>query len=113
MGANHLSPETPLAYAGIKALAKQLRGPASTLYALSENSDPFYITPSRQTAAQWFKAEVWDLIDPSRGVHLRRLQDEQLFQSERSYIEQIGFYKGYQGKPTARRRLNGNGGAAP
>jgi hypothetical protein len=66
MGANHLSPETLLTYADIRALAKHQRRPASTLYAPSENSDPLYITSSRQTAAQWLKAEVWDLIDPSR-----------------------------------------------
>jgi hypothetical protein len=37
--------------------------------------------------------------------------DEQLFQSERGYVEQIGFYKNHQGKPTSRRR--GNGGGTP
>ena len=37
--------------------------------------------------------------------------DEQLFQSERSYVEQMGFYKKHQGKPTSRRR--GSGGSAP
>jgi hypothetical protein len=37
--------------------------------------------------------------------------DAQFFQSERSYVEQIGFYKNHQGKPTSRRR--GNGGGAP
>ena len=33
--------------------------------------------------------------------------DEQLFQSERGYVEQIGFYKAHQGKPTSRRGRNG------
>jgi hypothetical protein len=37
--------------------------------------------------------------------------DEQLFQSERGYVEQIGFYKNHKGKPTSRRR--GNGGGTP
>jgi hypothetical protein len=38
--------------------------------------------------------------------------DEQLFQSERGYVEQIGFYKAHQGKPTSR-RSGRNGGGAP
>ena len=34
--------------------------------------------------------------------------DEQLFQSERGYVEQMDFYKAHQGKPTSRRtRING------
>ena len=37
--------------------------------------------------------------------------DDQLFQSERSYLDQIARYKEHQGKPTARRRKNG--GSAP
>ena len=35
--------------------------------------------------------------------------DEQLFQSERGYVEQMAFYKAHQGKPTSRRRRNGKG----
>lgn len=50
-----------LDYLCIKALAKQLRRPASTLYALSAGNDPFYITPARQEAAKWFASEWWRL----------------------------------------------------
>jgi hypothetical protein len=35
--------------------------------------------------------------------------DEQLFQSERDYVEQMAFYKAHQGKPTSRRQCRGNG----
>ena len=35
--------------------------------------------------------------------------DEQLFQSERGYVEQMDFYKAHQGKPTSRRTRD-NGG---
>ena len=38
--------------------------------------------------------------------------DEQLFQSERDYVEQIGFYKAHQGKPTSRRNGQGAKGGA-
>jgi hypothetical protein len=37
--------------------------------------------------------------------------DEQLFQSERGYVEQMAFYKAHQGKPTSRRPRGG--GRAP
>jgi hypothetical protein len=37
--------------------------------------------------------------------------DEQLFQSERDYVEQISFYKAHQGKPTSRRSRDGRGHA--
>ena len=36
-----------LDYGGIKELAKELRRPASTLYALAAGNDPFYITPGQ------------------------------------------------------------------
>jgi hypothetical protein len=39
--------------------------------------------------------------------------DDQLYQSERGYLEQIARYKRHQGKPVERRRRNGNGGGAP
>lgn len=50
--------DTPLTYDYIKRLAKELRRPASTLYALCSKNDPFFITPPRQKAGQWFKIEV-------------------------------------------------------
>ncbi len=59
-------------YLTIKALALALGRPASTLIALSNSRDPFYLTPARQAAAQWF-ADVWALLNPPDGVHLRRL----------------------------------------
>jgi hypothetical protein len=59
-------------YAAIKALAAGLGRPAATLIALSGKRDPFYVTPGRLAAAQWF-ADVWALLNPPDGVHLRRL----------------------------------------
>jgi hypothetical protein len=58
-------------YEAIKALAVTLNRPAETLYTLAE-SDPFFVRPKRQTNAKWF-AEVWRVLDPPDGVHLRRL----------------------------------------
>jgi hypothetical protein len=58
-------------YQAIKELAVALNRPAETLYILSE-SDPFFVRPTRQAAAEWF-AEVWRVLDPPAGVHLRRL----------------------------------------
>jgi hypothetical protein len=51
------------------------------------------------------KPEPDDLKWPAG--YLADESDEQLFQSEREYVEQIGFYKLHQGKPTSRRRRNG------
>lgn len=59
-------------YATIKAMAVALGRPASTLYALSDTCDPFFIPPAREAAAEWF-SEVWKALDPPNGVHLRRL----------------------------------------
>ena len=59
-------------YQAIKAMAVALNRPAATLIALSDTCDPFYVTPARRAAAQWF-AEVWRALDPPAGVHLRRL----------------------------------------
>jgi hypothetical protein len=63
----------PLTYDDIKDLAKQLRRPASTLYVLSSNNDPFYIGPGRRVLAQWFKDSVWPLVESVDRVHLRRV----------------------------------------
>jgi hypothetical protein len=59
-------------YPTIKAMARALKRPAHTLYALSDARDPFYITPARLAGAEWF-ARIWALLDPPNGVHLRRL----------------------------------------
>jgi hypothetical protein len=58
-------------YEWIKAMALELKRPAPTLIALSAGRDPFYITPGRLAGAHWF-AEIWVVIDPPDGVHLRR-----------------------------------------
>jgi hypothetical protein len=62
----------PLTYDAIKELAVRLRRPAKTLYALSDACDPFFITPGRRAAAEWF-AGIWDGLAPTGPVHLRRL----------------------------------------
>jgi hypothetical protein len=59
-------------YAAIKAMAAEMNRPASTLIALSDQRDPFYVVPARHGLARWF-AQVWAVLDPSDGVHLRRL----------------------------------------
>src|SRR5262249_13879997 len=38
--------------------------------------------------------------------------DDQLFQSERGYIEQMDFYKAHQGRPTERRNQRKRSGGA-
>jgi hypothetical protein len=65
--------DTPLTYDDIKALAAQLRRPASTLYALSANNDPFYVGPWRRALAEWFKGSVWPLVEAADRLHLRRI----------------------------------------
>jgi hypothetical protein len=65
------SPDCP-DYAMIKAMGQALRRPVTTLIALSDQRDPFYMTPARHAEANWF-AQIWAIIDPPDGVHLRRL----------------------------------------
>jgi hypothetical protein len=64
--------EAELSYLGIKALSKELRRPASTLFALSAGNDPFYITPARTAAAEWF-AEQWHRLNIPSNWHYRRI----------------------------------------
>jgi hypothetical protein len=64
---------TVITYEDVKALAARLGRPASTLVALAPANDPFYIAPARQALAHWFKNNVWDVLTPGHGVHLRRL----------------------------------------
>jgi hypothetical protein len=59
-------------YDAIKELAVKLDRPALTLIALSDQNDPFYLNPSRQAMAHWF-GQIWAVLDPPDGVHLRRL----------------------------------------
>jgi hypothetical protein len=59
-------------YDAIIELAAKLDRPALTLIALSDQNDPFYLNASRQAMAHWF-AQIWAVLDPPDGVHLRRL----------------------------------------
>jgi hypothetical protein len=74
-----------------------------------------------QVAQLYDQAEaLWEVIvadlqeskpDPSEvdwpAAYLAEESDDQLFQSERDYVEQVNRYKQHQGKPVARRRRNG------
>ena len=62
----------PLTYADLQQLAKNLKRPASTLFALAPCNDPFYIGTSRQAAAEWFLAQ-WQRFHFSPGAHIRRI----------------------------------------
>jgi len=58
-------------YEGLKALAKELGRPVSTLIAQAPASDPFYAgAPARRAAAEWFAA-LWQQFDFPRGIHIR------------------------------------------
>jgi hypothetical protein len=62
-----------LRYDEIKKLAAELGRPVSTLIALAPVNDPFCITTARRAGAEWFRNNVWKLLKPSEGIHLRRL----------------------------------------
>jgi hypothetical protein len=64
--------DAKLDYGSIKALAKELGRPASTLYALAPVNDPFYIAPAREAAARWF-AQQWRRLNIRTGWHYRRI----------------------------------------
>jgi putative DNA primase/helicase len=66
------SPRQIIGYDAIRALAKSLRRPATTLIALSRANDPFWIRPQRRKGAEWF-ARIWRRFDFGDGVHLRRI----------------------------------------
>jgi len=55
----------------IKALAKELRRPITTLIALHANHDPFYFTPGRLLAANWIYG-IWSRLD-LEVAHVRRI----------------------------------------
>ena len=60
-----------LSYDSIKAFAKELGRPASTLIALAPARDPFSITPLRLAEAKWF-AGLYKRFGFGSGVHLRK-----------------------------------------
>jgi hypothetical protein len=59
-------------YADIRRMAAATKLPVEALLALSDDRDPFYMRPGRLAAAHWF-ADVWRVLNPANGVHLRRL----------------------------------------
>lgn len=63
--------QVALDYEGLKQLALELRRPAETLIALNDNNDPFYITPARRRAADWF-ANLWHELEIPTA-HYRRI----------------------------------------
>ena len=69
-------------YEGLKVLAKKLGRPASTLFALSPHTDPFYAgAPARVDMALWF-ADLWNRLDVQRGIHLRGFHYKLISQRE-------------------------------
>jgi hypothetical protein len=67
-------------YEGLKALAKELNRPASTLIALAAVNDPFYIGLARQRNAEWFAA-IWNRFGLGSGIHVRRIHYRIISQS--------------------------------
>jgi hypothetical protein len=60
-------------YAGLKALAKRLARPVTTLLALSPTNDPFYAdVPARRQMAEWF-AGLWRRHSLATCKHLRAM----------------------------------------
>jgi len=63
----------PNNHADLKELAKKLRRPLATLYALSAGNDPLMADqPFRVKGAQWF-TELYDRLKIRTGTHLRRI----------------------------------------
>jgi hypothetical protein len=62
-----IDPDDLLDYAKLKACAKELHRPATTLTVLQ--ADPFAITPDRRELAEWF-AKVWRQFGMGRGGHI-------------------------------------------
>jgi hypothetical protein len=65
-------PSTQYDYDSIKLLAQELGRPARTLIALAPQNDPFYITPGRLAAAQWF-TKIWKRLLLGTVAHIRRV----------------------------------------
>src|SRR5262245_20327629 len=59
-------------YESIKEEAKLTGCVVTDLLVLSRNNDPFYQTPAKIEAAEWF-ADVWRQHGVSKGVHVRRI----------------------------------------
>ena len=73
-------------YDRIKVMSAELGRPAHTLIALAPDNDPFYITPARRAAAEWF-AELWERLGAGAGMHVRRFH--YLIVSQETPIEMI------------------------
>ena len=57
----------------LKALAKSLKRPLSSVFVLGHNNDPFIAdVPARRVMAEWF-AELWERFELKAGVHDRRV----------------------------------------
>lgn len=57
----------------IKALAKGMKVPTTSLLALAPQNDPFYVGTERdKTLARWFLT-LWQTFGYSSGVHIRRM----------------------------------------
>jgi hypothetical protein len=63
----------PIDYQRLKAATRTLRRPLKSLYALTDEADPFAAgTPGRRQAAEWI-AELWPRLNFRPGVHVRRV----------------------------------------
>jgi hypothetical protein len=67
-------------------MSAELGRPAHTLIALAADNDPFYITPARRAAAEWF-AELWERLGAGAGMHVRRFH--YLIVSQETPIEMV------------------------
>jgi hypothetical protein len=61
----------PIDYESIKALAAVSGRPANTLIAMTYSSDPFYVMPYRQAAAEWFAALWREHCQGRPQMHIR------------------------------------------
>ena len=93
-------------YNSIKTLAKDNGGRVTDLIALAPSNDPFYAgTPADWSLATWFEG-LWRKFRYNTGVHIRRVHYQIISQnppvlmpnSNREYLEQIDWYKQFQGK---------------
>jgi hypothetical protein len=56
----------------LKAQAKSLKRPVDSMFALTPQNDPFYLSPQRQAMAHWF-FRLWTELGLARGAHIRRV----------------------------------------
>ena len=59
-------------YDELKELAQELGHNTTTLIALNNYNDPFYINPRREAEAKWF-AKLWQRFNCRPGTHTRRV----------------------------------------